>query len=186
MFFRDNINDKKTVRIAPLKMLSILSLLSLLFVSCREVPVVEPQQELGDVLKENRINANRLVAKSEENQIDAYVARRGWQMERLRGGGRVMVTREGNGKKIDYEETVVVRWSVETLGGERLYSNVTDTLVAGHMQPTRGFDEALLTLRHGSSARVVLPSEQGYGVVGDGDQIGSRTVLVYELIVKNK
>lgn len=163
---------------------AVVAAVLLLLGACRDVPVVEPVQQPVDQLKENRINANRLVAQSEENQIDAYVSRRGWQMQRLSGGGRVMVTDEGGGSKIDYEDTVAIVYSVETLGGVLLYSNVADTVVAGRMQPTRGLDQAIRTMRRGSTAYVVLPSEQGYGVIGDGDRIGTRTVLVYKVKIK--
>ncbi len=152
--------------------------------ACREVPVVEPLQQPTDPLKENRINANRLMAQSEENQIDAYVSRRGWQMQRLVGGGRVMITDDGSGPAIDYEDTVAIVYSVENLGGQTIYSHVSDTVVAGHLQPNRGLDQALRAMRRGSTAYVVLPSEQGYGVIGDGDRIGTRTVLVYKVRVE--
>lgn len=176
----------KTVHVSPRKALSLLFLLPLLFVfSCRQVPVVDVEQPQGVDLKEQHINANRLVAQSEENQIDAYLSRRGWQMQRLQGGGRILVTHPGTGKKIDYEDTVAIRYTVETLGGQSIYTNIDDTVVAGRLKPTRGLDQALLTLSSGSTAVVVLPSEQAYGVVGDGDRIGSRTVLVYKVEVRD-
>ena len=70
-----------------------------------------------------------------------------------------------------------------TLGGDTLYSRREEEVVAGHLKPTRGLDAALRTLHEGASALVVVPSEQAYGVVGDGDRIRSRTVLVYQLEV---
>ena len=161
---------------------NIYIILVLLLVSCGQVPVIEPAQQPSDHLKENRINANRIVAQSEETQIDAYVARRGWQMQGLTGGARVMET-ESLGRTIVDGDTVAVVYSVEDLGGNIIYDRKADTLVAGRLMPTRGFDAALLTLHLGSSAVVVTPSEQGHGVVGDGDRIGSRTVLVYKIKV---
>lgn len=152
-------------------------------VSCNEVPVVDIQQQKGDTLKESLINANRHIANSEETQIDSYVARRGWQMTRLTGGPRVMVTTPGRGPKVDYEDTVTIRYSIEAINGVVIYKDLTDTLVAGHLQPTRGLDAALRTLNEGSRARVILPSEQGYGVAGDGNRISSRMILVYDVEV---
>ena len=68
--------------------------LALLFTSCRDVPVIEVEQSKGDTLKENMINANRYISQGEEAQIDAYVQRRGWEMQRLLGGARVMESGE--------------------------------------------------------------------------------------------
>lgn len=158
-----------------------------LFSSCRHVPVVEVEQQKGDTLKENMINANRYISQGEEAQIDAYVQRRGWEMQRLLGGARVMVIEGGNVKdesgKIDYEDVVAIRYSVEAISGEVIYSDVQDTLTVGRLQPTRGLDAALRTLSAGEQAVVILPSEQAYGVVGDGDRIasGSRMILIYKI-----
>jgi FKBP-type peptidyl-prolyl cis-trans isomerase len=151
--------------------------------SCREVPVIDVQKSKGDTLKENMINANRIIAESEETQIDAYVSRRGWQMERLSCGARVMETHRGSGAAIGYEDTVAVSYSVEALNGTLVYDHRRDTVVAGHLKPTRGFDAALRTLHRGSTARIILPSEQAYGVVGDGERISTRMVLVYNVEV---
>lgn len=161
-------------------------MLCLLAVACRDVPVVDVAPQKGDTLKENMINANRIIAQSEEQQIDAYLSRHGWKPERLTGG--VRVSEMGNSEThlhhaIGYEDTVDIAYCVLTLGGDTLYNRREEEVVAGHLKPTRGLDAALLTLHEGASALVVMPSEQAYGVVGDGDRIRSRTVLVYQLEV---
>ena len=165
----------------------VLPLIPLLvcLAACNNVPVVDVAQPKGDTLRDNMITANRYIAKSEETQIDAYVARRGWTMQRLTSGARVMETSRGNGVAINYEDTLSITYRVEALNGAVVYDNVDLTVVAGRLQPVRGLDAALLTLHHRSSARVILPSEQAYGVVGDGDRIGTRMVLVYDLKVNN-
>ena len=167
-----------------MKRLTILLMLAVLAAGCRQVPVVDVEAPKGDTLKENLINANRYIAQGEETQIEAYMERRGWQMQRLVGGARVMETKVGEGEKIDYEDTVVVDYDLEAISGTRIYSAVSDTVVVGRLQPTRGLDAALRTLRRGSEAIVIAPSEQAYGVVGDGDRIATRMILIYRLKVK--
>ena len=164
--------------------ITVLALtLALLAASCREVPVIDATQPKGDTLRENMIGANRIIAHSEEQQIDSYATRHGWHMQRLAGGTRVMVTRHGQGGKVDYEDTVTLHYRVENLAGQTIYDSIEETVVAGRLKPVRGIDAALRTLTRGSQARVILPSEQAYGVVGDADRIGSRMVLVYFLEV---
>ena len=155
----------------------------MLCTACNNVPVIENDVPAGD-LTENLINANRYIAQSEEAQIEAYAQRRGWQMATLPCGARVMITDDGNGKAVEPDETVIIDYSVGAINGQTIYSHVTDTVVAGRLQPTRGLDAALLTMQHGGRARVILPSEQAYGVVGDGDRIGTRTVLVYDVRIR--
>ena len=167
----------------------ILPLLCLLAVACREVPTYDIAAPKGDTLEERMIGANRIIAQSEGQQIDAWLERRGWSKEKLPNG--VWVAEYANsevplGQAICYEDTVVLRYSVSTLGGDELYGWRTDTVVCGRLQPTRGLDAALRTLHRGASARVIVPSEQGYGVIGDGDRIKSRMVLVYEVEINNQ
>ncbi len=167
-----------------MKRLIPLILVILAFAGCRQVPVVEVEASNGDTLQEHNATANRYLAQSEETQIEAYIARRGWQAHRLTGGTRVIQNEVGTGKIVDYEDTVVVEYDLESIGGQTVYHDVVDTIVAGRLEPTRGLDAALRTLRRGSSAVVIVPSGQAYGVVGDGERISTRMILVYKLKVK--
>ena len=153
--------------------------------SCRDVPAYDigPATK-GDSLQESMIRANRIIAQSEAQQIDAYLERRGWDKERIANG--IWVAEQANsevplGAAIGYDDTVALRYRVETLGGEEIYAWRADTVVCGRLKPTRGLDVALRTLHADATARVIVPSEMAYGVVGDGDRIRSRMVLVYEV-----
>lgn len=172
---------KETVRRVKqhfgLLMLTIIAC-CMMATGCSDVPVVDVQSSHDNTLKESLINANRHIAHSEETQIDAYVARRGWQMDRLAGGSRVMETSRGKGSKVNYEDTIYLRYSMEAINGTTIYSHLEDTVVAGRLQPTRGLDEALRTLSEGSRAVIILPSEQAYGVAGDGDRVKSRMIVI--------
>ena len=152
-------------------------------IACREVPSIDVGSSTQDEsLQEKMIGANRLIAQSEEQQIASYVSRRGWQMQRTADGVRVMETScPLSADRVEYADTVVTVYNVEALNGKQIYRNVADTLTVGRRRPTRGFDSALLLLHYGGTARVIVPSEQAYGVVGDGGNIGSRMVLVYEI-----
>lgn len=168
--------------------IALLLLTLLAFAACRRVPTYEVGTPKGDTLKENMINANRIIAQSEEQQIDAYLARRGWPTKRLQGGVRVSEMGTGGtlqNSPIAYEDTVDIVYSVLTLGGDTIYSHREESVVAGHLKPTRGLDAALRSLHDGEQAMVVVPSEQAYGVVGDGDRVRTRTVLVYDVEIKS-
>ncbi len=155
-------------------------------VACRDVPVVDVSSKRDNSIKEDLIGANRLMSQSEESQIDSYVQRRGWNMQRLGSGVRVMERGERRAESrerraIDYEDKVIVRYDMETLSGATLYDGQCDTVVVGKMKPVRGLDAALRTLHTGSSAVVIVPSQEAYGVLGDGDRIGSRMIIVYKI-----
>lgn len=165
--------------------LCLLALVAVLATGCREVPVVEQPTDNSAQMREIVINANRHVAHSEEQQIASYLERRSWQAAHLQGGVRVVETDRGTGRPIANDDTLDITYRLETLGGDVIYDSVSESVVAGRLKPTAGLDAALLTLHHRSQAWVVMPSEQGYGVAGDGDRIGTRTVLVYRLRIEN-
>lgn len=163
---------------------SLTLLLALLCTACGDnVPIIETESQKNP-LKENMINANRMIIQSEQTQIDGYIQRHGWTMQALPSGARYSIARDGNGTPVHNGDTVAVTYCLETLDGSQLYSNQTDTLVVGRLQATQALDN-LLTLMHRSDntveAVLIAPSNSAYGVVGDGDRVPPRTVIVYKL-----
>lgn len=167
-----------------MKHLPLILLLCAAFAACRQVPVVELDNGASGKTEKETATANRYLSQGEEAQIEAYIERRGWTMQRLNGGVRVMETAVGSGLAIDYEDTVALHYDLEAISGQTVYTGVRDTVVAGHMEPTRGLDAALRTLHRGSEAVVIVPSALAYGVVGDGDRVSTRMILIYRLKVK--
>ena len=155
---------------------------TILAASCKDrTPVIEFTPDNSTVVKENMINANRVVIQSESTQIDAYVERRGWKMESLPCGALYRVTTHGNGNLIQPDDTIAVTYRLESLDGSPFYTKQTDTLVVGQRQVTVALDDLLQRLNYGSCAQMIAPSNSAYGVVGDGDRVASRTVIVYDI-----
>ncbi|MCR4659037.1 MAG: FKBP-type peptidyl-prolyl cis-trans isomerase [Bacteroidales bacterium] len=154
--------------------------------SCHRAKVIDIDTQPQNTLKENMINANRYMAKSEEQQIESYVQRRSWPVTTLGSGVRVWETDRGSGRAIDYEDTVSLTYRLEAINGVVIYEQQQETFVAGRNQTVRGLDAAVRHLHYGSRARVILPSEQAYGVAGDGDRVPTRAILIYDLKIDNK
>ena len=144
-------------------------------------PTIEIEGDRVAAVKENMINANRVVIQSEATQIDAYIQRRGWKTTPLRCGARYLLLKKGEGASIQAEDTVVVTYRLEALDGTPIYRHQTDTLVVGHREVTPALDELLEELSYGSTCWMIAPSNSAYGVVGDGDRVASRTVIVYNI-----
>lgn len=155
----------------------------LLLLGCNRTPVIQVERQQEDPYKENMINANKYIASSEKTQIEGYVSRHQWNMVQLSNGVWLQEYQVGKGSKIDFEDTVTIKYHIEALNGSTFYDNEEATIVVGRQQATVGLDRALMELRHGSKARIILPSDLGYGVVGDGDRIPSRAVLIYDIQV---
>lgn len=167
--------------------ITILLLTMLALTGCNNTPVIEIAPSQSEMLKENMINANKYFASSEETEMDAYIGRRGWEMLKLSNGTRVWEYQKGSGPQPQGDDHVKVCYSVEALNGQKVYDLVEDELVMGQCKDLPGLETALRTLHYGSRAKVVIPSAMAYGVVGDGDKISTRMVLVLDiqLIQKN-
>ena len=166
------------------KKLYILVLGALIAAGCHQEPPVIGAPDEKPNITENIANANRYIVESEETQIDAYVQRRQWNVIQTQMGVRINEYQRGEGAKIDWEEKIAVEYSVSDLSDKGIYGAQHDTIVVGHRQPTAGFDAAMLHLHHGSRAHIIVPSNEAYGMIGDGDLITNRKVLVYDVKVE--
>lgn len=153
-------------------------------VACHnDPPIVGGPQKQGYDLKEHLINANKTIAQAEETSINEYVERRGWTMQRLNEGARVWVYQQGSGKQIEPEDSVHLRYDIEAINGKKIYQGVEDNYVAGRKQQLIGLDQAVMHLNRGSRAKIILPSNLGYGIGGDGDRITQSAILVFDVEV---
>ena len=160
----------------------VLTSLALTLSSCRDrTPVINIEQDKVELVKENMINANHVVIQSESTQIDGYVQRHGWNVKLLPCGASFWEYTCGNGASINPEDKVVVTYRLEALDGSPIYTHQIDTLVVGHRDVTVALDDLLQQLHYGSQAWLIAPSNSAYGVVGDGDRVASRTVIIYNV-----
>ena len=161
----------------------IMILGALALTSCDNTPVINVQRDVADDYKENMINANKVIAQSEHTQIQSYIERRGWKMTQLSNGEWMEEYHKGTGSAISYEDSCHVRYRLEALNGKIIYDGQEESFVVGRNQTTVGLDRAVMELHRGSKARIIAPSDLGYGVAGDGDRVPSRTVLIYDIEV---
>ena len=164
------------------KIVYITLLLGALTLSaCHDVPVVELNEDQSKALKENMITANRYMVVGEDTKIEAYIERHSWKMECLTGGTRVMETSNTGGEAVVAKDSALVSYTMETLAGRSVYGLRSQRIMVGKGEPLRGIDDALQHLHYGSTARLILPSDQAYGLPGDGGAIGHREILVVEI-----
>ncbi len=155
---------------------------TLLATACGDrTPVIELEPEASTLVKENMINANRVVIQSESTQIESYMQRRGWKMQQLPSGAFFMEYEKGSGAQIATGETVEVTYRLEALDGTPIYTHQIDTLEIGKRQVTPALDDLLQQLHYGSKSWMIAPSNSAYGVVGDGDRVQSRMVIIYNV-----
>lgn len=138
--------------------------------------------------QETLIKANRYLVKSENEEIDNYIARHGWDMKKTGSGLRYMIYQHGSGPLAKKGQVAVLNYKLMLITGDVVYSSdSTGPLVfeIGHGGVESGLEEALPILRKGDKARLVIPSFLAHGLLGDQKKIPPRSTVIYDIEVVN-
>ncbi len=127
---------------------------------------------------------NKQLLAREEQMIDDFLTRFGWEMEQSGSGLRYKIREQGTGPEVSYGNVVELAHAVYLLNGDPVYSSHED----GHLQfrvgrggAVSGLDEGVRLLRQGAKATFILPYHLAYGIPGDQDRIPGRSTIVYEV-----
>ncbi len=148
-----------------------------------------PQNTKKEVPSSNEVQqslekANRYLVRTENEQIDAYVKRHNLDVTKTGTGLRYVIRKEGDGTPVKRGERVSFKYKVKFLTGDVVYSSDdkgVKTFTVGRGGVETGLEEAVLLLRRGDLATIILPSHLAFGLLGDEDKIPPRTSLVYEI-----
>jgi FKBP-type peptidyl-prolyl cis-trans isomerase FkpA len=157
----------------------------LLFTGCRksEKPVSDEEYRRT---REALVGANRLLVKKDAEKIKAFVHRNSWNMQQTSSGLWYMIIRQGQGRQARVGDRITLTYRLELLDGTLCYSSDSLGLKCfriGQGGVESGLEEGVLLLREGDSARFILPPHLAYGLMGDGDRIPARSILLYMIDV---
>ena len=135
------------------------------------------------------VEGNKNIMRRENEEIQMFVKRYGWDMQRTPTGLYIEIMEPGDGKLYKENDPVTVEYRTFLLSGEMVYCS--DSLGEKHFVVNRSEEidalhEAVQLLRPGAKARLVIPSYLAYGVAGDGDRIRGLQPIVMEIkIIEN-
>lgn len=136
--------------------------------------------------QEQLIEANRDRVRAERDEIDAFIARKGWPVDTSGTGLRYWVFHEGGGAQAQPGMYAELDYSISLLNDSVMYTSETHGRLSfniGQDFVETGLHEAMLYLHMGDSARLVLPSHLAHGLTGDFGRIPGNSPVVYELFV---
>ena len=141
-------------------------------------------------LKKEVEEANRNLVKLEQEVIDEYVKKSGVEFVKSGTGLRYYIENEGDGELIKHGDIVTMEYVSCLLNGDTLYSSKEDGLkvfMVGRGGVESGLEEAVLNLRKGNEAEIVIPSYLAHGLIGDGNRIPPKSTIVYKVkIIDNQ
>ncbi len=172
------------------KILLILTGLGIsgLFFSCSNGREKETHQQHKQVPEETLIRTNQYLVEKDDERIRQFIKRHRWHMDKTGTGLWYQIYHHGNGEQITEGKWVTIFYKIYLLDGTLCYSSDETgpkTFRVGHGGVTSGVEQGILMLKKGDKARFILPPFLAYGVPGDHHKIPPRSVIIYNLEVKN-
>ncbi|MEI7595815.1 MAG: FKBP-type peptidyl-prolyl cis-trans isomerase [Bacteroidota bacterium] len=166
-----------------------LFILLFLFYSCgseNKNNVIKPIND--EIVKERMVNVNKHLSRNENDEINAYIERRKWNVKNTNSGVRFWIYKEGNGASIKNNDRLKLKYKLSLINGENCYDSSNDGLLNLEIgkYEVSGLNEALQLMRKGDQAIVIVPSHLAYGLLGDQNRIPSKATLIYDLEILNQ
>ncbi len=156
----------------------------LLILSChthQQKNTVDP----NDVnVKKHLEEVNKILVKKDQQIIKGYVSRQGWDMKETQTGLWYQILAEGNGEQAQTGQVATIKYSVKLLDGTLCYSSDSKgpkTFLIGQGNIESGLEQGILLMKVGSKARFIMPPHLAHGLIGDGEKIPARAIIVYEV-----
>lgn len=170
--------------------LSSLVTVTLLCISCNEQPQPSTSTRHLGMMSDTLVRYNKGVIKTEDQQIDDFIARYGWKMTKTGTGLRYLIFQKGHGVKAVKGKVAVIGYTLRFLNGTLCYSSDKDGLKEfkiGYGNVESGVEEGILLMHVGDRAKFIVPSHLAFGLLGDQKKIPRQATLVYDIeLVKIK
>ena len=163
--------------------LHIILFFAIIIASCTNQPEKQDSKS-AKASKESLIKANKTLVKTEDQRIEDFISRYKWEMNETKTGLRYMVYENGHGPLARKDNIVRLNYSVKLLTGELCYSSKKlgpKEFRVGKGGVENGLEEAILFLKKGDRAKIIIPSHLAFGLVGDGNKIPAKATLVYDI-----
>jgi FKBP-type peptidyl-prolyl cis-trans isomerase len=162
--------------------------ITLLLSSCRRSYNTQlPAQDIIDVERQQQealLQINQQLVKEDYETIKAFAANCGWDMQTTETGLWYMIYENGKGEKASAGKIATLEYTVSLLDSTVCYSSATlgpKTFKTGKGGVESGLEEGVLLLRVGDKARMIMPPHLAHGLLGDGDRIPQRAIILYEI-----
>ena len=160
------------------------------FTACRDRKATGSVVSSSEEVKEDKdapyVEGNKNIMRRENEEMQMFIARYGWQMQRTPTGLYVEILEPGSGELFKEGDRVALEYRTFLLSGEQIYSSDSGDVKVFTVNRSEEIDalhQAVQMLRPGAKARLVIPSYLGYGVAGDGDRIQGLEPIMMEIRV---
>lgn len=170
---------------------SYFCLLLLAFAACGD-PVNENKPEVKinkEALKKQFVEANKLLAQKEADDMDAYARQHKLSFIITDLGLRYYVYQPSEkGDSIKDKMEITMDYTVTLLDGTECYSSSEKgpkKFIVGMEDIESGIHKGVKFLKKGDKAIILIPSHLAHGLLGDMDKIPPQMPIVYDVQIHN-
>ncbi len=150
--------------------------------------VVKDSKTSADDTINPYVEGNKNIMRRQNEEIQMFLNRYGWQMDRTGTGLYIKITNPGHGDTFKENDRVTLEYSTFLLSGEKIYDSETlgmKTFLVNRSEEIDALHEAAQLLRPDAEATLIIPSYLAYGVAGDGDRIDGLQPIIMKIKVVN-
>ncbi len=138
-----------------------------------------------DKVKQQFVKANQQVVVKENDEMDYYQKSHQMAFVKTTSGIRYFVYKASlKGDSVKNDDIVKINYTVSLLDGTECYSSKTDgakEFRVGMEDVENGLHKALLFLKSGDKALILIPSHLAHGLLGDSKKIPPQSPIVYDI-----
>lgn len=138
------------------------------------------------VTREQLIAVNRMLVSRDSALIGAYVKKQNLDMQLFPTGLWMQIDSTGQGAMAQKGQIIELDYTLSLLDGTVCYQSSNlgrKRFLIGQGGVEIGLEEAVLHLRKGDRAVIIMPPHLAHGLLGDDNKIPSRAILRYDLTV---
>lgn len=159
--------------------------LLLCFFSCKENKPEEQTVYNREKLKNQFVKVNQQVVVKENDEMDYYQKSHNMSFVKTMSGIRYFVYKPSQkGDSISDGDIIKINYTVSLLDGTECYSSKIEgpkEFEVGMEHIEDGVHKAVLYLKSGDKALILIPSHLAHGLLGDAKKIPPQTPIVYDL-----
>lgn len=158
--------------------------------SCQQTQQKEQQQFNETKVKQQFVKANQQMVIKENDDMDYYQKSHKLPFITTTSGTRHYVYKPSlKGDSIKDGDVITLNYTISLLDGTECYSSKTDGVKefkVGMGEAENGLHKAVLHLKTGDKALILIPSYLAHGLLGDSKKIPPQSPIVYDLEILKK
>ncbi len=168
-----------------------LLIIAILLMSCNTKSAEEnsiPNKDNSKAKQESLVKVNRYLVNSEKKEINNYIKRHRLNVIKTGSGLSYVITKQGEGEKAVKGKIATLNYKIKLITGDVIYSSEDSgpkEFKIGHSRVESGLEEAILNMRVGDKAIIIIPSHLAHGLLGDNKKIPPRSTIIYEIEFTN-